>query len=1232
MDSGAGSPECKDPCHVLEVARLTRPATGDGGSPSPTPHLSPVNDDHPGPFKPLLDAELFSGSAPELAAFSSRTVRDPEQVPRPGKPGLLRRLSPRLCLLAASFALLLFMWTLIPVVVAVAELETPAVIHTQRQWDTARLPDQVVLQLHPDAPTDPAALSALLGERVVAVRRSAMGHVVTLAGPSVPGRANAVTERLQSHPMVLGAEEDIKVYPYKVPNDPSWAQQWFSKGNTAAPYGMNLPDAWNISTGSGSMVVAVVDTGVLQHQDLPALLPGYDMIGDVANANDGDGRDPNATDPGDSVTTARASSWHGTFCTGIIGAVGNNSVGVAGVNWNVRILPVRVLGINGGTFSDALDGIRWAAGLNVTGVPPNPNKARVISVSLGGTGQCSASMQAQIDQVVATGAVIVVAAGNENDDARNHIPASCANVITVAAHGPTGARASYSNFGPRVDIMAPGGDIQTSWSQGILSTTNTGSNGPAADSYAWEQGTSFATPHVAGLAALMLTVNPSLAPATVTQILKRTARAFVDAECQGGKGCGAGLADAAAAVRYARYSTWTPTPTPTVTNVVRTAFVSGCRDLRVDLTTAGWPSEVGWFIDGAFPAVSYAPGTYTTAGTFSYGPCVLPGPYTFVLLDSYGDGWNGGYFQIKIGAVQLLNGTMNTGKRLEMTFVVPSAALPASPSPSPVRMSPSPLPPPTTSTSSSLSPSSLPSPSTSPSSSPVRTSPSLLPSPPSEASASPSPSSPPTAFMSLPTSLSPGGLTSTAPAFPSTPPAVSTPAAFPSPPPTTSTPAAFPSMPPAASTPAASPSKPPSTPPAFPSTPPAVSTPAAFPSPPPTTSTPPASPLKPPTSRSTPPDFPSKSPAFSSHASILPSTPPAAATPPASPSTPPVFLFYFPSPAAGPASPAPSASHPPAFPSPPPTTSTPAAFPSMPPAASTPAASPSKPPSTPPAFPSTPPAVSTPAAFPSPPPTTSTPAAFPSMPPAASTPAASPSKPPSTPPAFPSPPPTTSTPAAFPSMPPAASTPAAFPSKPPSTPPAFPSTPPAVSTPAAFPSPPPTTSTPATFPSMPPAASTPAASPSKPPSTPPAFPSTPPAVSTPAAFPSPPPTTSTPAAFPSMPPAASTPAASPSKPPSTPPAFPSTPPAVSTPAAFPSPPPTTSTPAAFPSMPPAASTPAASPSKPPSTPPAFPSTPPAISTPAAFPSPPPTTSTPAAFPSMPPAAPTPAASPSKPPS
>jgi serine protease len=374
-------------------------------------------------------------------------------------------------------------------------------------------------------------------------------------------------EVMAADPTVEYAEPDHVQHALFTPNDTNYGSQWHYHEATG---GLNLPAAWDKSTGSG-VVVAVVDTGYRPHADLAAnLLPGYDMIADTFVSNDGNARDSSALDPGDAMTAGECgtdsagrpvppvnypSSWHGTHVAGTIAAVTNNGSGVAGVAYNAKIVPVRVLGKCGGYTSDIADGIVWASGGTVSGVPANANPARVINLSLGGEHACSTTERNAITSARSRGAVIVVAAGNDGANAGNYSPASCAGVITVAATTRSGGRAPYSNFGSVVSVAAPGGDMSVSSANGILSTLNNGSTSPGADAYAWYEGTSMATPHVVGVVALMLSKNSALTPDEVATRLKASTRAF-PASCSG---CGTGIVDASAAVDAAGGTTPPPT-------------------------------------------------------------------------------------------------------------------------------------------------------------------------------------------------------------------------------------------------------------------------------------------------------------------------------------------------------------------------------------------------------------------------------------------------------------------------------------------------------------------------------------------------------------------------------------------------------------------------------------------------------------------------------------------------
>lgn len=385
-------------------------------------------------------------------------------------------------------------------------------------------------------------------------------HVVVSSQKLNRAELFAFAKQLEQDPRVAYAEIDEIVQPLFTPNDPDYAsQQWHYQSPAAFPGGLNLPGAWDRSTGTG-VVVAVIDTGVRPHADLAAnLLPGYDFISNLTMANDGDGRDGDASDPGSwnlagacgTGSPAAPSSWHGTHVAGTIAAVTNNGTGGAGVAFGAKILPVRALGVCGGFISDIAAGMRWAAGLSVPGVPDNPNKAKVLNMSLGSSGTCSQTAKDAVNAVGAAGSVVVAATGNDGQVGIGQ-PANCAGVIAVTAHTQLGDSASYANIGAGTTLSGPGGGYGTQIrgsGAGIYSTLNTGTTTPGADSYASYQGTSMAAPHVAGLVALLASVQPALTPDNLRSILVSSARPHpAGTYCEKRSDCGAGLADAKAAL------------------------------------------------------------------------------------------------------------------------------------------------------------------------------------------------------------------------------------------------------------------------------------------------------------------------------------------------------------------------------------------------------------------------------------------------------------------------------------------------------------------------------------------------------------------------------------------------------------------------------------------------------------------------------------------------------------
>lgn len=494
-------------------------------------------------------------------------------------------------------------------------------------------------------------MEAIAGTAVALERTTSRNEsIVRLFAPLPPDRATQVAMQLEQDAEVEYANPDYWVYPMLIPNDPKYtdttsAGQWHLKSSSAEPGGANLPAAWDLTTGSNGIVVAVIDTGILfGHPDLVGrTVPGYDMISDPLSADDGNGQDPDASDTGDWRPAsycylgqpARSSSWHGTHVAGTIGAATNNGTGVSGINWISRIQPVRVLGACPGMTSDIDDAIAWASGGALSGIPANPTPARVLNLSLGGLHPCASSTQTAINGALARGAVLVVSAGNENDDAYWYGPANCGGVIAVAANQRQGYKAEYSNYGTTVDIAAPGGgDNYPGGVQynPIWSTHHTGLTNPQSGTYSYAGfdplgapfvGTSMAAPHVAGIASLMLSVNPALTPPQVLSKIQTTARTFPlggpicslnpsnQYSCQCTTSiCGAGIIDAAAAVASAL---------PPNTTMPGTATISGNTYGTVSVTGATLNGPTLSNIQpGAVIQLGSIPGTQGSAVVFDF--------------------------------------------------------------------------------------------------------------------------------------------------------------------------------------------------------------------------------------------------------------------------------------------------------------------------------------------------------------------------------------------------------------------------------------------------------------------------------------------------------------------------------------------------------------------------------------------------------------------------------------
>ena len=570
------------------------------------------------------------------------------------------------------------------------------------QTDSATAQARVIVRFKPQADSVRAkalSLRATRGEarEVAQTRATALGLRTgqrLAAGRSLDERTHVVVaqgltgaqlaRRLAADPEVELVAVDERRKHMKLPNDPLFGgatvnaettvggiqarsiDQWYLKApasntNPAVVSSINAPAAWDITTGASSVIVAVLDTGVrADHPDLAGkFLPptlaqqtfaGYDMVGfsssggsqqanSIGIANDGDGADVDASDPGDWISFAENntkesqfyhcepaddgsypkidSSWHGTRVSGLIAAASDNREGLAGVGWGLKLLPVRVLGKCGGYDSDIIAGMKWAAGLSVPGLPNNTNKAKVLNLSLGGSGACGTSGTGQlyrdaISQVNATGATIVVAAGN-SEGLSVGVPGNCPGVVTVTALRHVGTKVGFASLGREVTVAAPGGNcINIAAGQPCLypmvSTTNSGATTPVPGDAAYtgssaSVGTSFSAPIVSGIVGLMASVRPALTSAEAAAALARTARPFPTtggtagiAACRVPDGtkqdecycttaaCGAGMVDAAAAVAAAQALN---NATVTITPANLTASQSGTLTAAVSGLAAG---------------------------------------------------------------------------------------------------------------------------------------------------------------------------------------------------------------------------------------------------------------------------------------------------------------------------------------------------------------------------------------------------------------------------------------------------------------------------------------------------------------------------------------------------------------------------------------------------------------------------------------------------------------------
>ena len=427
----------------------------------------------------------------------------------------------------------------------------------------------------------------------------------------------ALAEALRARPDVAYADLNRIYQPLAVPNDPGYTRQWHLPA-------IDMAGAWDVSTGSSDVVVGVLDTGILysmtnaslRHPDLVGrVVQGYDFVTNLTTAADGDGRDADPYDP------VASEQYHGSHVAGTIGAASNNGVGVTGVDWNAKILPVRVMGSGGGAWGDIIDGLLWASGSSVDEVPTNANPADVINLSLGGSGACDESFQALLD-FVSIDTIVVVAAGNSNANASDFAPAGCAGVITVGATDVADERSWFSNYGSRIDVMAPGGDISEDldddgFPDGVLSLGYT-----STFNYSYLQGTSMAAPHVAGVVALMKAIDPTVDTATALAALRASATPLSDAACNGygpdsgpsltSLDCGAGLINAALALSYIEAGE-IPNQPGALLRFAPSALEFGATTTRIDFSVTNISgSTLDWSLTNYLPATDN-PGTIDAA-------------------------------------------------------------------------------------------------------------------------------------------------------------------------------------------------------------------------------------------------------------------------------------------------------------------------------------------------------------------------------------------------------------------------------------------------------------------------------------------------------------------------------------------------------------------------------------------------------------------------------------------
>jgi serine protease len=555
-------------------------------------------------------------------------------------------------------------------------------------------------------------------------------HVLFLQKTIYGADVEATLKKLRADPAVLFADVDHRRYAHSIPpNDPLYVPtagatgQWYM--NTPNSTDLSATDAvsaWAITTGSSGTVIADVDTGVrFDHPDLlragfdssragfgGRLLPGYDFVGQDYSrttsvglgtyliANDGDGWDPDPSDPGDWVHTSDFSnplfpptecgdpnnnngpvdsSWHGTRVMGILGAITNNNTGIAGMSWNPYLLPVRALGKCGGYDSDIISGMQWAAGMSVTGVPDNPYPADIINLSLGGSGTCTSNYKNAINTLATMGVLVVASAGNATGPV--DVPGNCPGVLAVVGLRNVGTKVGYSSFGKEAGIAAPAGNcVNTSGPclRSIDTTTNFGATIPGANGYTDQTnsnlGTSFSAPIVSGIAALMRAVNANLTPPQLIARIQSSASPFpantgnlpvcpaTDAtsgqcSCVVGQ-CGAGMVNALSAVNAAL------NPIGVITSMGSMMFdasgsVAACNvsvspNVPLSVVSYAWSASGGISITSGMNAPQVTVASNGMAGTL-----------TLTVTDSAGHKDNSGTVSFDTAGVAKINAPTSAG-------------------------------------------------------------------------------------------------------------------------------------------------------------------------------------------------------------------------------------------------------------------------------------------------------------------------------------------------------------------------------------------------------------------------------------------------------------------------------------------------------------------------------------------------------------------------------------------